>query len=318
VNDELLTIPIVREFLTTGSVNITTTKWFVCVNDTGKFEFVASTDFDPAGAFYTYYNTASVDHTRLIYVKNPNYTAGSAYAIKGTYFSDLITNHRNLVPVAVITAPIILSGTAYIVDEPNVVFEDARRFISNGYSGLASPFTFGTNASFRTFEALNTWLKELNKYKAGTINIVNKIGDTVLVKDSMDVSGKTFNFGKKIKFVGDGGRLVISTAASMTNIHLENLRLDTTIAAAITFNGVQNNMTACYFSATTSLPISIATTSSARFTNNVFTGITGTYISNLSALNAIVLGNVYKTGSTLISATYLPATFALYNSGDGA
>lgn len=318
VNDEMLTIPIVREFLTTGSVNITTTKWFVCVNENGKFEFVASTDFDPAGAFNTSYSTASVDHTRLMYVKNPNYSAGSAYAIKGTYFSDLITNHKNLVPVAVITAPIVLSGTVYIIDEPSVVFEDARRFIANGYSGLSSPFTFGTNASFRTFAALNTWLKELNKYKAGTVNIINKFGETVLVKDSMDVSGKTFNYGKKVKFVGDGGRFVISTTAIMTNIHLENLRVDTTVGTAITFNGVQNNMTQCYFSASVTAPISVATTSSARFTDNVFTGITGTYVDNLSALNVILLGNVYATGATLVAGNYLPATFALYNSGDGA
>lgn len=326
VNDEILTIPIIQETLYPAfSVDITTTKWFLCINDNGKFEFMASTDFDPDGYFVAYYATAGLDHTRLMYVKNPNDSTGTQYAIRGTYFSDLITNHRNLIPVAVITAPVVLSGINYIIDEDSTVFEDARRFISNGYSGLAAPFTFGTNASFRTFEALNTWLKELNKYKAGTVNIINKYGDTVLVKDSMDISGEIFSFGKKVKFVGDGGRFVVTSSTFMTNVHLENLRLDIEIGNGITFSGVQNNLTQCYVSHSTTAsvyPFVIATGSSVRFTDNVFTSsvsITAFINATASAKTQILVGNIYKTGSVLIATgTFLPSTITTLNAADGA
>lgn len=327
VNDELLSIPIVRETLYPAfAVDITTTKWFVCVNDNGKFEFVASTDFVVDGYFDSYYDAASLDHTRLLYVKNPNDSTGTQYSIKGTYFSDLITNHRNLVPVAVITAPIILDSVTYVIDEASVEIKDARRFIANGYSGLASPFTFGTNASFRTFEALDTWLKELNAYKAGTVNIINKFGDIVLVKDSMNVSGETFDFGKKIKFVGDGGRFIINTASYMNNIHLENLRIDTTIGNAITFSGVQNNLTQCYISHSTLLTavniFLIDTSSSVRFTNNVFTSsvsIIAFINAASSTLTQILVGNIYKTGTVLIATgTFLPGTITTLNAADGS
>lgn len=326
VNDEFLTIPVVRESLYPAfSVNITTTKWFVCVNESGKFEFVASTDYDPAGSFNASYVAASLDHTRLMYVKNPNdNTGGAEYSIKGTYFSDLITNHKNLVPVAVVTAPIILSSVTYIVDEASVVFEDARRFISNGYSGLAAPFTLGTNASFRTVEALSTWLKELNKYKAGTVNIINKFGDTILVKDSIDISGETFDFGKKIKFVGDGGRFFVDASAYMTNVHLENLRIDTEIGNAITFAGVQNNVTQCYISHSTTASVFVfvmATGASVRFTDNVFTSsvaVTAFINAAGSSKTQILSGNIYKTGTVLIATgTFLPGTITTMNAADG-
>lgn len=326
VNNEFLTIPIVRETLYPAfSVNITTTKWFLCVSDLGRFEFIASTDFDTDGYFNGSYSTAGLDHTRLMYVKNPNNETGAQYPIKGTYLSDLIVNHKNLVPIAVITTPIVLSGAEYVLDEGSVVFEDARRFIADGHSGLASPFTFGPNASFRSFEALNTWLTNLNKFKAGIVNIVNKFGDIVLVKDSINISGETFDFGKQIKFVGDGGRFVISTAAFMTDIHLENLRIDTAIGNAISFSGIQNNLTQCYVShATTSsvYPFVITTGSSVRFTNNIFTNsvsITGFINASASSKTQILLGNVYKAGSVLIATgTFLPSTITTLNAADGA
>jgi len=324
VNDTVLTIPIIEEYLSSTSVSITTTKWFLCVNDSGRFEFIVSADFDPSGSFNTDYVTAGLDHTRIVNVKNPNDSTGTYYPVKATYFSNLLIT-KNLVPIAVITAPITTNGSDYIIDEAASVFKDARRFISNGYSGLSSPLTFGTNANFRTFESLDTWLKELNNYKAGTVNIVNGFGEIVLVKDSMDVSGKSFSYGKRVKFVGDGGRFVISTAATMKDIHLENLKIYTAIGNAITFDGYGNDIEQCYISHNTTAsvwPIVIAASSSVRFTKNVFTSsvsITAFVRSLETSIKQIFIGNVYKSGTTLTAATnILPTSITTLNAADGA
>ena len=332
VNDELLSIPVVKEYLVASATTINTVKWFLCLNESGKFEFIASTDFEiesDGTSTEASYDTDSLDHTRIMYVKNPNHAAGTYYPIKATYFSDLVLNYKNLVPIAVITGPIILSGTKYIIGTG--VYEDARRFISNGHSGLTSPFTFGSISNFRTFESLNTWLTNLNSFKSANINVVNKIGDIVLVKDTMDISSKIFDFGKQIKFIGDGGRFTIESTAIMKNIHLENLRVDTVCNPAILFKGVQNNINQCYISNSIAADGYVIALDgytvadgypSIRVTNNIFTSSTSikAFIDGDGTIRKLILiGNVYSSGKTLlsISSTHLPSTINDLNANDG-
>lgn len=332
VNNEHVCIPIVRETLFPDfTTTISTIKWFVCLNESGKYEVIASTDFDHNGVNTTYYdnnysgsNILPLTHERLFYVKNPNNSAGLKYNVKGTYFSDLVLNYKNLVPVALVTAPIVLSDTLYKIDS-TITVKDIRRFVSEGHSGMNIPFSLGTHSNFRSVEAMVMWLTELNKFKSANTNVVNGVGDTVRVQSSMNVSSQTFDFGKKVKFIGDGGKFVINTATTMKNIALENLRIETAIGTAITFSGVENNINNCYFSHTTTAsiyPLVIAASSSVRFTNNIFTSSVSitTFVNALeTTLKQIFIGNVYKSGTTLTAATnVLPATLTTLNSADGA
>lgn len=311
VNDEYVALPIVREVLYPAfSTTISTVKWFVCLNDKGKYEVVASTDFDPNGSFASSYNALSLTHTRLFYVKNPNHATSTAYAIKGTYFSDLILNHRDLMPVAVVTAPIILSGVTYIVDVDNATVTDARRFVSEGRVGMNTPFTLGAHSNFRTIEAMNTWLTELNNFKSAAVNLVNKIGDRVVVQDSIDISGSTFDFGNKITFVGDGGRFVVTSSATLIEIGLENLRVDITSNPGLIFSGTKNTINNCFINyagitGVSIYPIRVNTSSRVVAIGNVFkkNGVDiGAYINNLGSLNVVVVGNVYEN-DTLVNGT---------------
>ncbi len=315
LDNSVVNIPIVKETLVPhgGTSVFSTTKWFLCVNERGELEFVASTDYDTGTAPS---DLLSLDHNRLFYVNNPNSVSTPPYIIRSGYLSDIVLNKKDIVPIAIVSGTVALVSGAYVVSSSSI--KDIRRFIYNGYNGLAQPFTLGSNASFRDITALSNYLTELNSFKSFKTNLDNKISDIVLVKDTINMSGITFDTGNMVKFVGDGGRFTIGTASIMKNVHLDKLRIDTTVGTAITFEGVQNNMTQCYFTATTTNPINITTASSARFTDNIFTGITATYIDNTSALNVMVLGNVYTTSATLVTGNYLPASFALYNSGDGA
>jgi hypothetical protein len=311
VNDEFISIPIVKEVLYPAfSTTISTIKWFVCLNDKGKYEVIASTDFDNAGGDASSYNGLALDHTRIFYVKNPNYTAGSAYPIKGTYFSNLVLNYKRLMPIAVINAPVIASGINYIIDPDNVVVSDARRFISEGHSGMNGAFSLGSHSNFRNVESMVTWMTELNKYKSSTVNLINKIGDIIKVQDSINVSGKTFAFGNKVTFVGDGGRFIMSTDdVVMTDIGLDNLRIDISLATGITLSGTRNTMNNCFINYTgpsgSGYPIVVNTASRLVATHNVFkknSNDVGAYINNLGGLNVVVVGNVYES-DTLVNGT---------------
>ena len=318
VNNSSIAIPVIKEALyPTFATTVSNITWFLCVNDKSELELIASTDYD-ISLSGTY---GSLDHTRMFYVKNPNVVSLPAYSIRGTYFNDLILNNKNVTPIATITTT--TGSSPFVITAASSV--DMRRFIGNGFNGLTQPFTLGSKSNFRNVDSLIGWINQLTKFKSFTVNDVNNVGATVLVKDNVDISGKAFVFGAPIKFVGDGGKFTITTPATMTNIHLENLKINTSIGSAITFSGVQNNITQCYFSHATTAgvyPLVIATSSSARFTDNIFTSsVSPTAFVNCieATLKQIFIGNVYKSGQVLTAATnVLPATITTLNSSDGA
>lgn len=310
VNDEYIAIPIVHETLyPLFTTDISTVKWFVCLNEFGKYELIASTDFDTAGSTATSYNSAVLDHTRLFYAKNPNNISEPPYTIKGDYFSNLVLNNKRLTPVAVITAPVILSGVQYIIDELNIVIKDARRFISNGHVGMNSPFSIGANSNFRTVEAMYTWLSELNNFKSFNYNLANKIGNTVKVHDIIDISNTTLTFKNKVIFVGEGGRFVVNTQTNLTNIGFENLRVDIGSNIGLNLYGA-NTLNNCYLNYTGSNTsgvylVQVNTSGRLNATNNTFkkNGYNiSAYINNLSSLNTVVVGNIYEN-DTLVNGT---------------
>ncbi len=318
VNNQTVAIPVVREALPDDfSTIVDTITWFLCVNDKAELELIASTDFDPLVAEYA---TAGVDHERLFYVKNPNAAIPTAYAIRGTYLADLVLNNKDVTPIAVITTAVTFVTSRYYITSAS--FTDARRYIANGFGGLDHAFIYGANGSFRTIESLNTWLDQLTNYKSYDSNLTSPVGLTVVVKDEMDISGEDFDWGAIVKFVGDGGTLTASVAASITNVHLENLNISTTVANAITLKGVKNNVTRCYINHVAGdYAMVVAASGSARFTDNIFTGSGVTVFINLAevTLKTIFIGNVYKTGTTLTAGSnVLPSSLTTLNSSDGA
>lgn len=309
VNSEYITIPVLNEVLyPMFTTTIETVKYFICVNDKGKYELIASTDFDNLGSSASSYNTLALDHTRLFYVKNPNNPSGAAYPIKATYFSDLILNKRNLMPIAVITVPATLVDAQYIVNNNTATITDARRFVSEGHVGMNNPFSLGDHSNFRTVEAMVTWLSELNNFKSHTVNLANNIGSTVKVHGEISLS-TTMTFRNKVTFVGEGGRFIVNSQTNMTNVGFDNLRIDIGADLGINLYG-SNTLNNCYVNYTGSNTTGVylfQVNTSGRLVaiNNVFKkngfNIAG-YINNLSSLNTVVVGNVYEN-DTLVNGT---------------
>lgn len=216
LDNEVVGIPIVQETLVPYGQSITfnTITWFVCINDKAEIEFIASTDFDPTTSSSTY-NLAGVDHTRIFYAINPN-TTSTPYQITGTYLSDLVANYKTLTPIAVIISTIGLVSGNYVVS--STINHDARRFIYNGYGGLSDPFIFGANASFRSLDALNTWLTQLLNFKS-SLTYNNTIGQKVIVKGPTTLTAATtLNYNSEVIFEGDGGSFTISTISTGFNL----------------------------------------------------------------------------------------------------
>jgi hypothetical protein len=242
-NNETLTIPLIRESLfPTFTTNIDRVKFYLCVNDKGKYDFIPSTDFDPSGSEAATYDGLSLDHNRIFYAKNPNNTLVSAYPIRAHYFSDLILNQKDITPIAIIDVYLVASGINQVINTATSTINDIRRFVSSGFVGLQAPLTLGDNASFRSFDALNNFLKELINMKSFDSELNNKFAKEVLVKSAVTISSKTFNFNEKIKFKGDGGRFIIATEANLSkNIELNNLKI--AVSSVVGFNILENNIT---------------------------------------------------------------------------
>lgn len=224
MNNETLAIPVVQETLYPAfSTHINTIKWFVCVNDRGEFELIANTDFDTATSGSTY-DAASLDHTRVFYARNPNASSPTAYPVRGTYLNDLVNNHKDVTPVAMITATISVPASTYVIT--SATSADLRRFIGNGYAGLDNTFVLGDNASFRSMDSLTTWLDQLTNYKSATVT-PSDLGKTVIVKGNTNISS-TYSLGYKSKvlFKGDSGVFTVTVGTGFTlgsNVSFQDL-----------------------------------------------------------------------------------------------
>lgn len=226
INNETIAIPVVQEVISTGVFN-NTISWFVCANDSGELELIASTDFDPNVSPAASYNTAGVDNTRLFNVQNPNASSVLPYYVRGTYLADIVQKQKDVVIIGVVTATIALVSGSYVIT--SVTSSDARRYIYNGYGGLDNPFIWGDNASFRTFDALNTWLTQLTKFKSATLKY-NNVGKKVIVKGNVTIASSLFvNYLEEVTFEGDGGVFTISTDVGFnigSNVKFRNLKVD--------------------------------------------------------------------------------------------
>lgn len=229
INNQTIAVPVIQEVLSTNAT-INTITWFVCVNDRGEFELVASTDYVPSGGFSSLYAAAGVDHTRMFTVQNPNLVTPSPYIIRGSYLADIVQNQKDITVIATITITTALVSTAYEI--VSVTALDARRYVYNGYGGLSDPFILGTNASFQSFQALNTWLTNLTAFRSSqyvdpaTSSVYpggNSVGRKVIVKGNFPLNNVALSYSQPIIFEGDGGAFITSTDAGIYNTGLGNI-----------------------------------------------------------------------------------------------
>jgi hypothetical protein len=219
---ESIDVPAVVEVLYPGfTTQISTITWYLCVNDEGELVLVASTDYDPNGSTASIYQGAGLNWARMFYVSNT--MVGGSYPIRGTFFSDLVFNQRDLCPIAVITAT--TSGSPPSITAISAV--DARRFVGNGYSGFGTPFVLGYDANFQSFTALNSWLTQLVNWSAGVVGGGNAVGTKVIVKGSNPIlSSVSLNYNGLVKFIGDGGIFNVDTATGFilgSNVSFDNI-----------------------------------------------------------------------------------------------
>lgn len=231
LNPQNIELPAIFEAINgviSNSVNTIT--WFVCVNDEGELELIASTDYDPDGAFASQY--AGLDNTRIFYGMNPNLASPVAYPIRGTYFGDLVLNQNDLTPIAVAVAVVTASSGIYSVSSLTV--SDARRYVAGGYGGMADPFVLSNDGSFRSLNSVATWLTQLNNFvsaSAGSTTF-NGVGNTVIVKGEITISSPvTLNVKNPVTFVGDGGGFDVTSAQGIV------------VSSGVTFDGVRFDYT---------------------------------------------------------------------------
>ena len=227
LNPQTIDLPVVLEAVngtTSSTVNVIT--WFICVNDKSEIELVASTDFDPFGPFVSQYSAFGLNHLRLFYVLNPNMGSPVPYQVRGTYFAGLVVNQKDVTPIAVAVATVTNPGSGFVVS--NVILNDAKRFITNGYGGLVEPMTLGTFASFRNFDSLINWLYQLNNLFSASVGESNPISNTVIVKGHVTIVAPVtlgYIFGE-IHFEGDNGVFDVFCPTGFeiqSNVHFNNV-----------------------------------------------------------------------------------------------
>jgi hypothetical protein len=236
VNPQTVTIPIVQEVIAPSNPNglgipnnIIT--WFVCVNQDGNFSMIASTDFNPNSSMATNYYSNGLDETRLFYVTNPNLTQ-LPYAIRSSYLSDLVQNQKDLVVIGIVTATVAAQTVNAISNYQLVssIYSDARRYVYNGYGGLAAPFVLSPNGSFQSLAALNTWLTQLTTLQS-TVDMTNDVGINVIVKGNNIITAPVnLSYGREVIFQGDGGIFSIN-----------NIPVGITLGNNVTFRNIRFN-----------------------------------------------------------------------------
>ena len=238
-------------------------------NFDGDLEFVASTDYDTSLAG-TY---GALDQNRIFYVKNPASISVNNYPVRATYLHKLLTDFTDLVPLYVVNATVGLSGSSWVVTSATIT--DIRRFIDRGFNGLTNTFTLGSNASFHTLTSATTYLKELIGFISYANTGRNIFGNTIYVRDTLDISGVSFDFPSQTQFVGDGGQFNISSTSTIVkNTELRNLSLSISSSTGVNITGdkvVVDNCDIIYTGGSGSVNLLQTSSGTSIISNNRFT-----------------------------------------------
>ena len=259
INETNITVPAVIEALyPTFTTTVNTITWYVCANNKSEIELIASTDYSPS-LIGTY---GSLDQNRIFYVTNP--ASSNTYPVRGTYFSNLLS-YSDVVPLYIITATV--TGTAI----STLSITDAKRFISNGFSGITDSFILSTEGQFRTIDSVNSWISQFTNFISYTNTSNNTKGTSVNVRGQLTfTSSVSLGYAAKTIFNGNDAILNFgtSTVSLSNNIQFDNM----TINAASSTLSVGSNIS--FINCTINFP-----TNTTVFGNNIsFTNCTVNFL----------------------------------------
>lgn len=222
INNSVVKIPALQEVLAPGfSTTINNITWFICANSKSELELVASTDYDTSlSATY-----GSLDHNRIFYVKNPNLSSSTPYAIRGTYLNNLLSSYKGITPLYIVNATTAFGTSWTITSAPTT---DARRFVSRGYTGLANALVLGSNANFHSLSAIDAWLSQFTNFVSNSTIKTNTFGSNVILKGlTTQSSSITLNYAHPTIFEGDDAELDFTgtTLTLSNNITFKNLTI---------------------------------------------------------------------------------------------
>lgn len=205
VNNRTINVPVVYEVIGGGLTVNNTITWFVCVDEGGDYQFIACTDFNPNSTIAATYVANSLDENRIFYVVNPNASLSAAYPVRATYLADLVENQKDVTIVGMITTTVTSQSGVYAITAATAAVDiDARRFVANGYGGMAAPFVLGPQGSFQNFTSLTNWLTQLANSNS-TVNQENDVVQSVkVVGDTMVSSTYDLDYLSPVTFEGTG------------------------------------------------------------------------------------------------------------------
>ncbi|HEY5268361.1 MAG TPA: hypothetical protein VII94_04465, partial [Candidatus Saccharimonadales bacterium] len=246
IDSTTLTIPSVVEAVANNVGNLNTTiNWFLCVNENSELELIANTDFLTNSSFYTSYVAAGANQ-RIFYVLNQNSLSNATYAVRGGYLSDLVLNHRDVTPIALITSIVTetVVGPPAVYGVTTLTVSDMRRYVTNGFGGL-NTFTLGPDSTFRSFTSAVNWATQTTSMMSST-NGTNEIlfskflinGPIIIPPTAQQV---VLEFNSNVIFDGsNGGTIDINLNAAFalsSNVIFTNTIFNINVANAFTIQG---------------------------------------------------------------------------------
>lgn len=236
INPTTIEIPAVVETLYPAfTTNVNTINWFVCANDKGEIELIASTDYlvSQSGTY------GSLTQDRLFYVKN-SFLSSINYPVRGTYLSNMISNFRDVVPLYIVTATGALS-TASVISSTT----DLRRFINNGNAGLKGSYVLGEDGNFRSMQAVNGWVSQLTSYISAAA--VQDNGVNVEVRGTTINTPVTLNYTNNVIFNGNNSSITVTAPITLgSNVHFRDCVFNIEIATGFNL-GTNNSFRNCTF-----------------------------------------------------------------------
>jgi hypothetical protein len=298
INETNITIPTLIESLYPAfTTTVNTITWFICANNKSEIELIASTDYSPS-LVGTY---GSLDQNRIFYVTNP--ASGQTYPIRGTYFSNLVSNYTDVAPLYIVTAT-VTSGS---ISSLSIV--DARRFVSNGYSGITDSFILSSEGQFRTIDSLNSWISQFTNFISYTNTTNNPNGVNVDIRGEVTFTSPSISIGysTKVVFNGNDGILNFGTSnvSLVNNITFSNIIINASTSTLLVGNNISFiNCTINFPSNTVSFGNNISFTNcTITFPESSITFGTATIFTNctvtLSNTSMIFGSNCAFTGSTI-------------------
>jgi hypothetical protein len=245
INNSVITIPALIEVLYPSfSVSVSTISWFICVNNHNELELIASTDYDPSLSG-TY---GSLDQNRIFYVSN--HSVGIPYPIRGTYFNNLLSNYKDVVPIYVVTAT--TSGATVSIS----LVSDLRSFLSNGYSSINNSFILSQEGQFRDIRVIDAWLTQLIKKISHSNTSNNTRGTNIDIRgDIILTSNITLDYPVNVSFLGNDGILDLGSNVIVlnNNISFSNLTINAQSATLTIGNNV--SFTNCIINLSSSITV---------------------------------------------------------------